>query len=127
MKNMIMIARLKSEGVTSEEIRQSLVPYGNTVNQSTLVQLADTEDYEKFLNLLLETQLGKKVMRDLTGSPNPNELWEASLNLEYSNLSSNLEGNDARRVWRYILLLEHEERMIRKGLCSIKPLAGGSS
>lgn len=126
MKNVIVIARLKSEEFSSEEILQWLIPYGNTVNQSTFVQLADAEDYTEFLNLLLETELGKIVMRDLTGSPNPNELLEASLSLEYSTLSSSFEGNDARRVWRYILLLEHEERIVRKGLRSIKPLAGGN-
>ncbi len=124
MKNVSMIARLKSEGIPSEEILRWLIPYGNTISQDTLAQLANTEDYTEFLNLLLETQFGKMVMRNLKGTPNPKKLWETSLGSEYSTLSSNSEGNDARQVWRYFFLLEHEERIIRKGLRAIRPLTG---
>lgn len=122
MKNVSMIARLKSEVAPPEEIMRWLIPYGNTISQGTLAQLANTEDYTEFLNLLLETQFGKIVMRNLKATPNPNELWEASLSSEYSTLSSSSEGNDARQVWRYFFILEHEERIIRKGLRAIKPL-----
>ncbi len=126
-KNVCAIARLKSEGTPPEEIAKWLVPLNETIGPNTLTRLAESEDYEEFLNTLLETDFGRVVLRDLRRTPTPKELWEASLQFIYSTRFSSLEESDELRVWRYFFLLEHEERTIRKGLKAIRTLTGGIS
>lgn len=126
-KNVDMIARLKSEGVSAGEIKEWLIPQDGTIDSSTITQLAESEDYNEFLSLLLETHFGRIVLRDLEGTPGPRELWEASLRFIYSTQFLNWEESDEMKVWRYFFLLEHEERTIREGLRAIRPPTRGSA
>jgi len=124
-RNINIIARLKSEGVPADEIEEWIIPLGEMIDPATLNDLLETVDYADFLRALRETHFGRKALRDLNGTIDPEELEHTSLEFIYSTLSSNLEDKDTVRVWKFLFLLEHEERMIREGLTTLKSLPRG--